>query len=193
MTIEIKLLDIAGEKVWSNSVVINALGLTSRVRGWRGVLDDLLESFRTAYGGFDPDAQPALLFRLESAAQEWKRIAMSEQDVKAYLSAKRAEVDPVEGIWLTANERIAVVRDPREDGQRLIGFVLDTAMPYWSPGHVRLELDRAPDPETYFVVYYDWDFSPQETTATLADSRNLEISVNALLSGTYTLQLFKAD
>lgn len=91
----------------------------------------------------------------------WERIAMDEAAVKRYLDQNRSTLNPIEGIWRTADNgyTIAVVANLTPDRQ-FAGFVLKADGIYWQPGQVKMDF-KSIDATTYGGTYFMRDHSPR--------------------------------
>ena len=72
------------------------------------------------------------------------RISMSEADVRARL-ARRANADPIEGIWRDGAMRLAIVPEPSGRDGRFLAVVLTSDTAHWTSGDVRGRFTRRAD------------------------------------------------
>lgn len=152
------------------------------------VLDDWLKYFKDHHLFIleNPEFSESELKQMAANAE---RVQMSEADIKNYLERNLAKLDPIEGLWYSADYdyKLAIIKDPRK--KRFIGIVLETKSKTWATGQVKAEFRKMNDGAYKTVLYVD-DHS----------KRNLESSIhkNILLNiGIYgwgkTFPLKKGD
>lgn len=104
-----------------------------------------------------------------------RRIELDETAARAQLAARRASLDPIEGIWFDGPTRFAVVRDPDGTTGRFIAVLLATDTMAWPVGAVRAEFTRRAD-GTYASRLLTKRFGEQHLTGVIHKRTMLRLS-----------------
>jgi hypothetical protein len=115
-----------------------------------------------------PDVTPEQAAKLAAEAEV---IPKSESDIRAYLSANAAKLDPLEGIWYS-NEgyRVGIIRDPKQGRRDFAAVFLTEGVTDWKPGQVKAEF-TAMTPGMYGATLYVANHSPRHPLAEGRDTR----------------------
>lgn len=91
----------------------------------------------------------------------WEQVEITEAEFRAQLSARRTQLDPIEGIW-AANDpmqtRLGVLRSDTKPGRAFIAVVVSTRNVNWPVGYKKLELASGERAGIYRGYYYFEDF-----------------------------------
>ncbi len=93
-----------------------------------------------------------------------RRIAMDEAAIRHDLEARRALLDPIEGIWYDGPTRFGVIRDPDGTPGRFVALQLAPDTAGWSVGDVRARFTRKTD-SSYATTLLTHRFAELELTA----------------------------
>jgi len=89
--------------------------------------------------------------RLASAAE---KVPRDERQMRRYLDANAARLDPIEGIWYAKEGyRVGIMRDYKPGRRDFVAIMLSEGVQGWTPGQVKAEFRRLPD-GSYDVVFY---------------------------------------
>jgi peptidase S41-like protein len=115
-------------------------------------------------------------FSREAASHAKQKPAVTEESVHDYLTNRKDQLDPLEGIWTNLGEatELAIIRDDsRENG--FVAVVLKTPEENWLPGFVKAELDP-PNEDKYPAILLGRSFLRYRSTGhLLADGAVLKL------------------
>ena len=111
-------------------------------------------------------------------ADVWETVSLTNNAFQTYLQNNRANLDPIEGVWLStgaARMVIGIMKNNSRPGREFIGFILSSTSLAWPPGTKKLDIRRGPVPDSYTLVFYMEDFAPREIPIMLKDKREFTI------------------
>lgn len=88
--------------------------------------------------------------------KNWEKFEMPEQKLTQYLA--KIKKPGLEGIWLSAPYRIAIVKK----GKGYVGFILKADGVYWRPGQVKLRINPTGKKDQYKAIFYMRDHSSRQ-------------------------------
>lgn len=110
----------------------------------------------------------------------WETVALSENDLKAYLRKNQSTLDPIEGIWSDGlPHRVGIIKDASQPGREFVAFTLIPDLASWRPGYKKMDISEGDPPGSYHIKYYKDDFSRSEVIVTLEQDRSFEFMLNS--------------
>ncbi|HXE42417.1 MAG TPA: hypothetical protein VN516_05275 [Candidatus Baltobacteraceae bacterium] len=113
-------------------------------------------------------------------ADIWETVSLSEKDFRNYLATHAANLDPIEGIWISTglnSHTIAIIKNDSMSGREFVGFILDSKNPVWPAGTKKIDIRRGLEAGSYILVYYLDDFERREVPIILGQKRIFRINV----------------
>jgi hypothetical protein len=99
---------------------------------------------------------PLDTLRVRALFASTEKVSLTEADLRRYLD--KPGRDPLEGIWEddSRSYRIGVIKDGRK-GRDFVGFVLSADGAFWTPGQVKLEINKKGKGyrATYYLLEHD--------------------------------------
>ncbi len=120
-----------------------------------------------------PQPQQADTQKPKKDFSNWETFSIKTEDFKKYLDKNR--VSDYEGIWETEPYKIGI----KKEGDRYIGFIIESGADTWTKGQVKLKFSIAEDKMN--SVFYMRDHSPEES------DRGTIIGKNYLQIGSFSL------
>jgi len=117
------------------------------------VLQDFVRFFRDGHMFINetPKLTDEDTARLTATAEQTGR---KEEDIRHYLDANSAHLDPIEGVWFAKDGyRIGIMRDYKANRRDFVAVMLSSDVERWTPGQVKAEFRKLSD-ESYSVVFY---------------------------------------
>jgi len=119
------------------------------------LMNDWLNYFRKGHTGVMLKAADPILSKSTSLSESDKdsiraqfaneeRVDITEPEFAAYLQKNKNTIDPIEGVWKTANNTIGIIRS-KSDANKFDLFVIKADSIFWMPGQKRGELTLQKD------------------------------------------------
>jgi hypothetical protein len=113
-------------------------------------------------------------------ADVWETVALSENDLKAYLRKNQSALDPIEGIWSDGlPHRLGIIRDASKPGRGYVAYTLTPDVASWQVGYKKMDILPGDPPGSYHMKYYADDFSRSVVIVTLEQNRRFRFILNS--------------
>jgi len=144
--------------------VLNTLRQNAREKGADALQLTSVQSpeFQTAHYRVD-----ASFLRFTDA---WESIAISEEEMHAYLRTNAQNLDPIEGVWIGSDpmrSRLGIRQNRSKPGRDFVALVLSSKNPTWHSGDKKLDILRGERPGVYRGNYYLEDYQVEKVAFTL--------------------------
>lgn len=140
---------------------------TSDLSDCRTVLEQYLQFFRDGH-----------TYILNATAKEIneEKIEISEVTYKEDFIENNYKINPIFGIWVSGNYKVAIIPNPEESSavRDFIGVIIDSGISNWEPTDIKFELTTNYG-KPYNIKYMMGDHSIKKTTGQLVNNSTFEI------------------
>jgi len=172
----IDIYDFMKEKIYTGQGAFKLQGYWSAQGKLENSFDKALQGFLFVYEGFDEKYTSDTKYEYEN----WEIIDISEEQLKAKLSANGEANNTIEGIWTSMEDnqyRIGIINETSNSKRDFVGYILETTNSLWKNQQVKIEFKKTAYSSVYTTTYYMGDHTPQGTTAFINDAGFLEIKL----------------
>ena len=127
-----------------------------------GALDAALQGFLSSYTGFNPTAETYSKNHMREKIEQREMRNSNKEEIEQYLSSSNR--NRIEGIWLDSSGeyQIAIVAEQQSDDYEFAGIILDSEVPFWTPGLVKMEINSLASNQNYtgylYTLFHDRRF-----------------------------------
>ena len=156
-----------------------------------GALNAALQGFLSSYTGFNPNAETYSENYIRQLIAQREKRDSNRGEIEEYLIANARS--NIEGIWLEENGRyqIAIVAEEQNDDYEFVGFILDSEVPAWPAGLVKIEINSLASNQGYTGYLYSANHSRLFGRLNFNGSNELNFESSQSDSAGNTIDVFK--